>query len=70
MGFEADIEGVRKDSTQIGERTVFQNDAKAERDGNGFLTAQELEVYGETKRGLSPRHVQLMAIGGTQYPQY
>lgn len=26
---------------------------------------QVSEEYGETKRGLSPRHVQLMAIGGS-----
>ncbi|TEA14662.1 putative proline-specific permease put4 [Colletotrichum sidae] len=30
--------------------------------GNGAAVAQQ---YGETKRGLSPRHVQLMAIGGS-----
>lgn len=28
----------------------------------GVITA---DSYGETKRGLSPRHVQLMAIGGS-----
>jgi amino acid transporter len=33
---------------------------------NAHFTAAELEKYGQTQRGLSPRHVQLMAIGGTQ----
>lgn len=31
---------------------------------NGHFTAAELAKYGQTQRGLSPRHVQLMAIGG------
>ncbi|KAF2758911.1 AAT family amino acid transporter [Pseudovirgaria hyperparasitica] len=29
------------------------------------LTTNELQQFGQTKRGLSPRHVQLMAIGGS-----
>jgi amino acid transporter len=33
---------------------------------NAHFTAAELAKYGQTQRGLSPRHVQLMAIGGTQ----
>ncbi|KAK7222667.1 hypothetical protein V2G26_010670 [Clonostachys chloroleuca] len=35
---------------------------------NGVLVSGELEIdrqYGRTKRGLSPRHVQLMTIGGS-----
>lgn len=31
---------------------------------NSHFTAAELAKYGQTRRGLSPRHVQLMAIGG------
>ena len=31
---------------------------------NAHFTAAELAKYGQTQRGLSPRHVQLMAIGG------
>lgn len=32
----------------------------------GFSTTAHLDIkYGQTKRGLSPRHVQLMAIGGS-----
>lgn len=33
-------------------------------EGNSHFTAAELAKYGQTQRGLSPRHVQLMAIGG------
>jgi len=36
---------------------------------NAHFTAAELAKYGQTVRGLSPRHVQLMAIGGNPpYP--
>ncbi|KAJ4378488.1 hypothetical protein N0V86_006194 [Didymella sp. IMI 355093] len=34
-------------------------------ENNGHFTAAELAKYGQTQRGLSPRHVQLMAIGGS-----
>lgn len=34
---------------------------------NAHFTAAELEKYGQTYRGLSPRHVQLMAIGGMPF---
>ena len=34
-------------------------------EANSHFTAAELAKYGQTQRGLSPRHVQLMAIGGT-----
>jgi amino acid transporter len=38
-------------------------------ENNGHFTAAELAKYGQTQRGLSPRHVQLMAIGGkTPHP--
>lgn len=35
---------------------------------NAHFTAAELAKYGQTFRGLSPRHVQLMAIGGKNPP--
>lgn len=31
------------------------------------LTKVDLAAYGQTKRGLSPRHVQLMTIGGPSF---
>lgn len=38
-------------------------------ENNEHFTTAELAKYGQTKRGLSPRHVQLMAIGGkTSHP--
>lgn len=43
----------------------YDSDLKSGIVDNSHFTAAELAKYGQTQRGLSPRHVQLMAIGGT-----
>lgn len=60
----ADPEIATADKTEVGSQ---YDDVKTGVLDNQHFTAAELAKYGQTKRGLSPRHVQLMAIGG-MYP--
>lgn len=59
----ADPEIARADKTAE-VSSQFDGDLKKGEVVEGHFTAAELAKYGQTKRGLSPRHVQLMAIGG------
>ncbi|KAF1358329.1 proline permease [Lizonia empirigonia] len=58
----ADPEIATADKTDVGSQ---YDDVKTGELDNQHFTAAELAKYGQTKRGLSPRHVQLMAIGGS-----
>jgi amino acid transporter len=70
MGVDPEIAPTMSASKDVtGEVTSqYDTDLKKGTVDNGHFTAAELAKYGQTQRGLSPRHVQLMAIGGTTRP--
>lgn len=57
------------EATATGGESTSINDSEKARSGEIYdvpnATAGTWAQYGQTKRGLSPRHVQLMAIGGS-----
>ena len=65
MGVDPEIAPTMSASKTAEVTSQYDNDLKDGTLDNSHFTAAELAKYGQTQRGLSPRHVQLMAIGGT-----
>jgi hypothetical protein len=65
MGIDPEIAPTTSASKTAEVSSQYDSDVKKGIvEGNSHFTAAELAKYGQTHRGLSPRHVQLMAIGG------
>lgn len=68
MGAKSDPEIAQTASNTAELSSQYDNDVKKPIvEDNAHFTAAELAKYGQTHRGLSPRHVQLMAIGGKHH---
>jgi amino acid transporter len=65
MGVDPEIAQTTSASKTAEVTSQYDDDFKNGIVDNSHFTAAELAKYGQTHRGLSPRHVQLMAIGGS-----